>query len=369
MSMFGMYYMFSGEGLEDEELFNGITAAAQKDGYISSSCTSTGTTWGKAVEEYTGMTPETLWAGLGSYTDDKWTQLVDALEQGKKVLIGTAAPGCGGKSKFAGCQHALFLDHYNKEKDAVLLFDPSIWEGRAVHATEKGPTGDIKDGVYINRQAMNDVVDPYEAVAVTYYGQACSTICDNEDVNGLVEGGMTYEQAVKFMQSYVDEASKQKPGDYGAGSPNGTVIGPGWVSDAGCSGGALNNCVAFSQWFVNNYTTAGLTFGTNHGKGYVDTMISGGFTDGGTTPRAYAVFSTGFEDLYGHTGVVLGINKEKNEIYIGEAGCRIGYNVEQGWPGVHVEDLGEYTGGAYRYAYTDGKLLGGKTIKSMLDSL
>lgn len=367
MSLAAMYYMFSGKGLNDEQVLNQLILATQMDGYNRCNASEV-TDYGEKTKEYTGMTMEVLWddEGLFAYKDSRWPQLVDELKKGKKIMIGTTSPSCSGRSQFAGCAHLLFLDHYNAEKDAVFLYDPSMGSGRATYGTE-GPTGDYYDGIYISRKAMDDYVAPDEAFSFTYYGQECE-ICEESEV-GLVEGGMTYEQAVKFMQSYVDEASKQKPGDYGAGSPNGTVIGPGWVSDAGCSGGALNNCVAFSQWFVNNYTTAGLTFGTNHGKGYVDTMISGGFTDGGTTPRAYAVFSTGFEDLYGHTGVVLGINKEKNEIYIGEAGCRIGYNVEQGWPGVHVEDLGEYTGGAYRYAYTDGKLLGGKTIKSMLDSL
>lgn len=367
MSFAAMYYMFSGKGLNDEKTLNNIILATQIDGYNVCSA-SDARNYGEATKNYTGMTMETLWTheGLYSYNDSRWDLFVNELKKGKKILIGTTSPSCGGKSMFAGCAHYLYLDHYNAEKDAIYLYDPSISDQRASYATEISPTGDLFDGVYINKKAMFDYVYPDEAFSFTYYGQECE-ICEDDEA-GLIAGGMTYDQAVKFMQPYVNEASKQKFGDYGDGYPNGSIIGPGLVSDAGCKGGTLNNCVAFSQWFVNNYTSLDPGIGTNDGVGYVSTLIGGGLTDGGTTPRAYAVFSKAGPSAAGHTGVILGINKEKNEIYVGEAGCGIGFSSEYGWPGVHIESLEEYSSGAYRYAYTDEKLLGGKTLRTVLDS-
>lgn len=365
MSMYGMYYMFTGQGLDDSS-FNEFLAATRTDGYNACGSGSAGSRYGKAMEDFTGMTmnnEDALWVGR-AYSDSDWDKLVDTLKQGKKILIGTTGVACGGGSLFGYCGHYLFLDHYNAEKDEILLFDPSMSPTRAEEATETGPTGDYYDGVYISRQTMAQKVVPDEARPVSYYGQACA-VCE-EDESGLVAGGMTYEQAVKFMEPYVKEAAKQLHGDYGAQAGR-TMIGDGWVADAGCWGGTLNNCVAFSQWFINNYTSVDPGIGTNDGVGYAGTLISaGGLTDGGTTPKAYAIFSVGGSSSAGHTGVVLGINKDKGEIYIGEAGCTSGYTGT--WPGVHIEQLSEYTGGAYHYAYTDGKLLGGKGLNSTSES-
>ncbi|MBR3256086.1 hypothetical protein IKG10_00200 [Candidatus Saccharibacteria bacterium] len=357
MSLAAMYYMFSGKGLNDEQVLNGLILATQADGY--NVCTaSAATKYGEKTKEYTGMTMETLWTdeGLFSYNDSRWDQFVDELKKGKKILISTTSPSCGGKSQFAGCAHFLYLDHYNAEKDAIYLYDPSMSTSRAAYGTEISPTGDLYDGVYVNKQAMRDYVAPDEAFSFTYYGQECE-ICE-EDEAGLIAGGMTYEQAVEFVKPYREEASKLNVGDYGEGTANGTVIGSGLVSYVSGCASTLNNCVAFSQWFVNNYTTIRQDIGTNDGIGYVGTLInSGGLTDGGTTPRPYAVFSGPGSSAAGHTGVVLGINKNKNEIYIGEAACGGFYTGDNfNYPGVNTYSLDEYTNGSHVYAYTDEKL-------------
>lgn len=354
MSMYGMYYMFTGKGLDDSS-FNEFLEATRADNYNACGSGSAASLYGAAMEKFTGLTmnnEDALWVGRSYNGDSDWATLVDTLKKGKKILIGTTGVACGGDSLFGYCGHYLFLDHYNAEKDEILLFDPSMSPSRAEEASEVGPTGDLYDGVYINKATMAQKVVPDEARPVTYYGQDCA-VCESGST-GLIAGGMTYEQAVKFMEPYVKEAEKELRGNYGL-SAGRTAIGDGLVSDAGCSGGTLNNCVAFSQWFVNNYTTIDQGIGTNDGVGYAGTLIhDGGLTDGGTTPRAYAVFSVAGPSIAGHTGVVLGINKDKGEIYIGEAACSSGFT--SNWPGVHIYGIDEYAGGAYHYAYTDSKL-------------
>ena len=85
---------------------------------------------------------------------------------------------------------------------------------------------------------------------------------------------------------------------------------------------------------------------------------SKGFTDGGFTPKPYAVFSTFLSSstpcggvICGHTGIVLGINEAADEIYIGQTG----YNtpLDSTFVTTIVYPLSEYTSGNYWYAYLD----------------
>lgn len=123
-----------------------------------------------------------------------------------------------------------------------------------------------------------------------------------------------------------------------------------------CSGGFLANCVAFSQYFVNRYTTKYLP--PNNGIAIVKDMIALGFKDGGTIPKTYAVFSAPTNHPAGHTGVVLGIDTARNKIYIGQVGC--GKDITYFDDQAHIEyDLDKFTNDKYQYAYTDGFLKDG----------
>jgi len=104
-----------------------------------------------------------------------------------------------------------------------------------------------------------------------------NVICPSE----LVSGGMTLEQAEAFMEAY-----KSLPNP--PSSEGGTLFSDYDIYNAGCVGGGLANCVAFSNYFINRYTTG--TWGGGSGRSVVDNLIANGFTDGGSTPRAYAVF-------------------------------------------------------------------------------
>ena len=367
MSVYAAYYMFSGQGLNDATVFEEFLEKTRADSGYNQCSASDVPSLGSNVESFTQMQKNVLF-DKGSYSEagDRWSELVSALQGGNKVIILVASSD---GSIFANSGHYLMLDHYNSEKNMIFMFDPAMGDNRA--ATVAGYSddyiqaynGSAFNGVYVSQAAMNGIVKPKEATALSYDG--CyngGNIVDKCRPGGgttLKTGGMTYEEAVSFMMRYRNEAAYKKFGDYGAGYANGAVIGDGYVGDAGCHDGTLNNCVAFSRWFVNNYTTAGPKSNAGgDGQFYASSLISSdGFQDGGTVPTAYAIFSkTGGE--YGHTGVVLGINQEDDEIYIGEAGCTAGFT--DTWPGVHKYSLSDYASGAYNYAYPGEKLkLGG----------
>lgn len=183
---------------------------------------------------------------------------------------------------------------------------------------------------------------------------------------GLVSGGMNLEQAKEFVKSYSEgEMFSYYEGKHGPGRGDQAHYG---LNLTGCAGGSSRNCVAFSEYFINKYTTnptAGMggSYGLPNGSGVVERLVKQGFTNGGTTPRAYAVFSIASgrtmcgDRPCGHTGVVLGIDEARGKIIIGEAGCRT--DGVPGNPGTATEqELSKYTSGSYTFAYTDSYLKG-----------
>jgi len=158
----------------------------------------------------------------------------------------------------------------------------------------------------------------------------------------LISGGMTLEQAKDFMKEY----KSLEPKDWPEGTP-GTKYD---INGTTCAGGSLANCVAFSQYFVNRYTNKKLNSPGN-GEHVVGNLLSIGFEDGGHTPRVYSVFSetSSSNNSYGHTGVVLGINKDSDEIIIGEAGCGLGFD----WIDARRYSLSQFSSDRYTYAYVN----------------
>lgn len=123
----------------------------------------------------------------------------------------------------------------------------------------------------------------------------------------------------------------------------------------GC-GASLANCVEFSLYFINRYTTAHFT-GLPSGARVVPRLLESdqGFIDGGHEPKPYAIFSvdSGSHGGDGHTGVVLGIDEARGKIILGEAGC--GESVD--WIGAHEDNLELWRNNPNtRYAYTDNIL-------------
>lgn len=176
--------------------------------------------------------------------------------------------------------------------------------------------------------------------------------------SALKTGGMTKEEADAFMVAYNNEAEKKLTGHY--------YFDGAYVYDIGCSQGTLNNCSAFTQWFLNRYTTMGPEGAILHqGSEAVSKYLSEEpqLEDGGKVPKPYAIMSMGPESgtsddgWYNHTGIVLGINEEADELYIGEASCSYSYAARAG-----VYSLSKMTNSTSTYgptyAYTDKILKG-----------
>lgn len=193
-----------------------------------------------------------------------------------------------------------------------------------------------------------------------------STASSPDCSGGLTTNGMTLEQAQSFMKTYTDEASK---GSTGTVALDGVS-----VTDSGCTGikgngigGALNNCSAFSAWFINRYTSV-TDFPVTQGSQTVTKLVSDyGFTNLSNKPEVYSVVSMGphsgsANGWTNHTGIVLGIDEANDKIIIGEASCSLGYfkdSLNQQWPGAHEYKLSDYSkGGTYApvYASTNGFL-------------
>ena len=209
-------------------------------------------------------------------------------------------------------------------------------------ATDKAPTSWTNETDAINN--VQDWVKRKNFASSFYdkYGNLAASGSDyipGSECGGLVSGGMTLKEAKAFMNEY----KSLEPKDWPEGT-SGTKYN---INGTTCSGGSLANCVAFSQYFINRYTSKKITHPGN-GESVVGQLIGLGFTDGGHTPRVYSVFSKS-GGTYGHTGVVLGINKEKDEIIIGEAGCGESFD----WIDARSYSLSVFSGDSYTYAYTD----------------
>lgn len=160
----------------------------------------------------------------------------------------------------------------------------------------------------------------------------------------LIAGGMTLAEAQKFMEPY----RAIRPRNY---HEAGSYLGRWSINDVNGCASDLENCVAFTQYFICEY--AHVCMGLPNGGQVVDRLLSSGkgFINGGTTPRVYAVFSSST-----HTGIVLGIDTARNKIIIGEAGC--GSNIGYNWTNAHEYDLSNWTNGSRKYAYTDNLING-----------
>jgi hypothetical protein len=199
--------------------------------------------------------------------------------------------------------------------------------------------GDIKATAAVRANSAADIVE--------LYSNGISTSCGGN----LVAGGMNLEQAIKFME------------DYKTGADSATYIGG---AGQDCPGGPLSNCVSFSTYFINKYTTlkgfgADRTAGPGNGSTVVANIIARNpDVANGHSPRPYAIFSTPSGSMMcgdvkcGHTGVILGVDTAGGKVIVGEASCGGALD----WDTAREYDLSQFDSDAYTYAYTEGVMKG-----------
>ena len=172
--------------------------------------------------------------------------------------------------------------------------------------------------------------------------------CVNDGGTGvLVEGGF---KTVEEANSYIMNAYRNiNPRNYGDSDAGDAVLKSYHIANVSGCASDLENCPAFVAYFITKYIPGvDLGAGLPDGGKVVNHLINNhGFSDEGTTPKVYSIFSNAT-----HTGVVLGTNGDK--IIIGEAGC--GENVGFSWTAAHEYPLAGWTNGNYHYAYRDVNL-------------
>jgi len=172
------------------------------------------------------------------------------------------------------------------------------------------------------------------AIYNQFSGDTVGTECSN---------GMTKEQAEAFMEVY---RNLPNPLEHG-------------VASTQCAGATFNqrvlaNCVAFSRYFIHDFTTGNFASPTGHGGQFVANLGKIGWQTG-TDVRPYAIFSHPTGSEFGHTGVVLGIDGDT--IITGEAGCKMSGDLSvPGFIGVRTYRKADTS--AWTFAYTDGMLKG-----------
>ena len=154
-------------------------------------------------------------------------------------------------------------------------------------------------------KAMSWEPDPSSAAAAA---SGAATNCSDGSGGGggtISEGGLNEEQAKKFMMNYGENKnneSRKAMGDYL------------WNT---CNGGG-SNCVSFSVFFLEKFTSTKNLGTTGNGEHVVKHLRNARKLPTGKTPKVGAVFSWS-GGRYGHTGVVLGI--QGDNVIVGHASC------------------------------------------------
>lgn len=180
------------------------------------------------------------------------------------------------------------------------------------------------------------------ANVMTLYSNGVSTTCGGN----LSEGGMNLQDGIKFVNDYKNNPDNVK-----------------YIGGAGqsCAGGPLSNCVSLSIYFVNKYTDLKSNPTPGNGSTVVANLIAANpGVENGHSPRPYAIFSTPSGSQMcgsvkcGHTGIILGVDKARGVVVVGEAAC----GSPGSWDTAREYPLSRFDSDAYTYIYTDGHLKG-----------
>lgn len=169
---------------------------------------------------------------------------------------------------------------------------------------------------------------------------------DTITCNNSIGGGLTLSQAKNFVNKYKSNQTESLRFTGGASRT--------------CPGGPLANCVSFSTYFINKYTSLG-GFTRQSGNGWEVAQNVAERNPPVTldhNPEPFSIFSKARSPSGpdGHTGVVLGVDIKNDKIIIGEAGCgqlpTYGYNFID----AKEKSLSDYSQSRFSYAHITNSL-------------
>ncbi|MEV0443618.1 phage tail tip lysozyme [Streptomyces spectabilis] len=202
---------------------------------------------------------------------------------------------------------------------AAALYFHESWERSTDGASGLTARGDSAEMWFAKMSGWSvdsSIVGGVENIAggiIENMGNGINTILGNCTSKGgssvsLKDGGMTQEEAQALVDLFNKEGGKFLDGRYG---PDG---GPGSCKR---NGNHAMNCVSFSTYFVNKYTTF-QTYPAGDGKETAYTIARETGKQMSSAPTAYSVGSGPGSGPVGHTLVVLGVQGDK--VILGEAG-------------------------------------------------
>ena len=203
----------------------------------------------------------------------------------------------------------------------------------------------------------NDHVDPGDIwtrveKAINSVGGGGTEYCEA----GIKIGGLNEEEARAILEQFIAVADQHPP-------ENGDANYKGYAFGNFCHDGPFYNCVAFSRWFVIEYTTVPEAANCA-GPGYTIASCMAGKSDSfkmSDEPKAYSVFSygtgcsgTAADGCSNHTGVVVNVNEDKS-IDVLQTGCSGGrdYTVSTGYQNIPYESWHGY----YEFAQIDDDII------------
>lgn len=215
--------------------------------------------------------------------------------------------------------------HHNWERSADTSMELRKKEANKWMGKFSGWSADKALADSLLKQAETTVSSANEA-------RTASMVADCRSANassvGLTEGGLTDEDAEELMALYRKEGSDFLKGRYGAGGP------------AGCGDDKADNCVSFSTYFVNKYTSF-QQYAPGNGIDTAGSMADLMGKKTTNTPKPYSVASGPGTSSAGHTFVVLAIKGDT--AVIGEA------NYCTGVMGTRNMSMSELTSGAWEF--------------------
>lgn len=163
----------------------------------------------------------------------------------------------------------------------------------------------LADSILSQSGSSLDAADANEAASIE---SSCRQAGENVTVGAMKEGGMNQEEAQKVIDLYLQEGDSFLDARYGGGGP------------AGCGSDHAMNCVSFSTYFLNKYTTF-QQYPQGNGIQTARKLSTMSGLPLSSTPVPYSVASGPGSGPAGHTFVVMGV--QGDTVIAAQAGyCR-----------------------------------------------